>query len=153
MPASRCAGESLVLMWSAVLRSSDSRAPLTLWTPVSSWQTWKKLLMFWPASLPFVHPELCARVQRVLHYRSGLWMKPAVKNTYCTALPPSSVLCLICRRFDLYLLPFVVREEEKPCLSRNKRDLTPATHHLQYYDDSLWLFFWEGMRGRATILI
>lgn len=96
--------KSLILMWPNVVRGSDSQARLTSLhvdqTLFQHWQTWKSPQMFWPES--FTVCSACAHVQWVLHLNRTV-------RKYCTVTPPlssspSSILCLSCSCFDLYLL-------------------------------------------------
>ena len=97
-------------------------------------QTWKSPLMFWPVSLPFVHGELCVRVQQgpafqIWAFRESEREDLLYLHHRLSCVWFSLVLIYICN------LCFLRSFERKPvCLKcfRNKWVLTATTRLLQY---------------------
>lgn len=136
--------KSLILMWSAVLKSSDSRASVTsldvdqtLFLSTGRHERGFRCSDLWVFLLFILNYVL---VQRVVHCGTGLWINPTMKKLlYCTSI-------IIYPVFDLLMFWFVTCPWspgwKRVCLKcfRNKCDLTATTRHLQYCHKCLWYY-------------
>lgn len=122
MPALCCAR----LMWSTVLRSGDRPGCSNVPHSISEhWQTWKSRLMFWPESLPFVHPELRSPAFSDVGFQ---WIRPW---KHSSTVPPLHLSSVWFSPLLIYIWPLRFHPGKTCLCFRDKCDLTITTIELK----------------------